>query len=658
MATYYIDGNAGNDSANGSSSAPWKTLAKAEGRVQPGDEVRIRTATYRETLTIKVRNTTWKADTGQKPILDGRYHDGLFRPDGTLPHPDPSAGYLPTSENGSMVLLREDGITLDGITVQNCAGAGIAVTGSNCTIRNCRVDFTYITSIRVNPGASFIDNVVLENNICTRSSVTYYDPQRTGDSPQNVSGVIKMGRTRDGIIRNNICAFGHGEGINVGKGSYRTIVEGNIVHTCNHVHIYINRSIDVIVRNNLVYHLYTKDYLGVNERPPTAIVIGDENTKSDSWPNSAGGEIYNNIVVGLGTLFGVRNGKNYNTQLDKCYVGYNTFIGGSLTELGVQIGANLYNRPHRNSLFENNIIFNAPRMSQAGGAISGITFRNNLWGEQPDQAMRGPNDRIGNPNLVNPTAKIEGKFPDPSTNIDPRNYQLTSRSSLAIDMAGDSDPISGLQPPAVHKDFYGATRDSKPDIGAHEYAGTITEVTANFSIGPGQASGALPHTVDFTDKSASARPIVSRLWDFGDGQTSTETNPSHTYESAGSFDVSLTVTDDGGNSDTLKLTGLITVAQVPDTIIPDSFRRFVLSQVADQAILAFGTQYPDLRCILIWNDVPFHILNYADVEDVKRSAFNEGTTELMWIDPSYQDDLLGPNTDTIPADESEATPVP
>jgi len=39
-------------------------------------------------------------------------------------------------------------------------------------------------------------------------------------------------------------------------------------------------------------------------------------------------------------------------------------------------------------------------------------------------------------------------------------------------------------------------------------------------------------------------------WDFGDGETSTSAYPVHTYKSAGSYTVSLKVTDDRGNSDT------------------------------------------------------------------------------------------------------------
>jgi PKD repeat protein len=42
--------------------------------------------------------------------------------------------------------------------------------------------------------------------------------------------------------------------------------------------------------------------------------------------------------------------------------------------------------------------------------------------------------------------------------------------------------------------------------------------------------------------------IVSYAWDFGDGASDTVVSPSHTYGSGGTFDVTLTVTDDDGSS--------------------------------------------------------------------------------------------------------------
>ncbi|PNY80759.1 M14 family zinc carboxypeptidase [Deinococcus koreensis] len=55
----------------------------------------------------------------------------------------------------------------------------------------------------------------------------------------------------------------------------------------------------------------------------------------------------------------------------------------------------------------------------------------------------------------------------------------------------------------------------------------------------------------FTDTSTdSDGTIASRSWNFGDGTTSTATNPSKTYAASGTYTVSLTVTDNGGLSTT------------------------------------------------------------------------------------------------------------
>ncbi len=57
-------------------------------------------------------------------------------------------------------------------------------------------------------------------------------------------------------------------------------------------------------------------------------------------------------------------------------------------------------------------------------------------------------------------------------------------------------------------------------------------------------------TASFTDQSTdSDGSIVGWSWNFGDGATSTAQNPTHTYAAAGTYTVSLTVTDDDGATD-------------------------------------------------------------------------------------------------------------
>jgi PKD repeat protein len=67
---------------------------------------------------------------------------------------------------------------------------------------------------------------------------------------------------------------------------------------------------------------------------------------------------------------------------------------------------------------------------------------------------------------------------------------------------------------------------------------------ADFTGDPVQ--GSAPLTVQFTDRSIGMMTAWS--WDFGDGGTSTQRNPSHTYTSSGYYTVSLTVSGAGGSN--------------------------------------------------------------------------------------------------------------
>ncbi|MFC9689013.1 S8 family serine peptidase [Kribbella sp. NPDC056951] len=85
-------------------------------------------------------------------------------------------------------------------------------------------------------------------------------------------------------------------------------------------------------------------------------------------------------------------------------------------------------------------------------------------------------------------------------------------------------------------------------------AGSPNKLLDVSKIGGGQPGGP---TASFTancansltcafDGTASAPSIASYAWDFGDSQTGTGAKPSHTYSTAGTYTVKLTVTDDAG----------------------------------------------------------------------------------------------------------------
>ena len=83
-----------------------------------------------------------------------------------------------------------------------------------------------------------------------------------------------------------------------------------------------------------------------------------------------------------------------------------------------------------------------------------------------------------------------------------------------------------------------------------------TPPNALFTADP--TSGKKDLRVEFSNSSLRYN---TSLWDFGDGNTSTDENPMHTYTTSGTFDVTLSVVGDGG-TDTKVLSGYITVDDV------------------------------------------------------------------------------------------------
>ena len=63
-------------------------------------------------------------------------------------------------------------------------------------------------------------------------------------------------------------------------------------------------------------------------------------------------------------------------------------------------------------------------------------------------------------------------------------------------------------------------------------------------------SGCVPFTKSFSSSLVSSEPAATYLWDFGDGNTSTDSTPTHTYTTPGVYPVSLIITTASGCTDT------------------------------------------------------------------------------------------------------------
>lgn len=110
--------------------------------------------------------------------------------------------------------------------------------------------------------------------------------------------------------------------------------------------------------------------------------------------------------------------------------------------------------------------------------------------------------------------------------------------------------------------------------------------------GPYNGQVGIPVAFDGSLSTDTDGTIVAYEWDFGDGSLGTGDQPSHTYAAAGLFTVALTVTDDGGLSDTKTTTvDIAAIANLPPDVDPGG----PYSGVIDQPVQfdASGTLDPE-----------------------------------------------------------------
>jgi PKD repeat protein len=86
----------------------------------------------------------------------------------------------------------------------------------------------------------------------------------------------------------------------------------------------------------------------------------------------------------------------------------------------------------------------------------------------------------------------------------------------------------------------------------------VSDVRASF--GANVRCGGTPLTVAFTDLSTSSNPLTGWYWEFEDGQTSTQQNPTHEFASVRTYDIRLIVSD-GVGADTLTKADYVTIQE-------------------------------------------------------------------------------------------------
>ena len=105
--------------------------------------------------------------------------------------------------------------------------------------------------------------------------------------------------------------------------------------------------------------------------------------------------------------------------------------------------------------------------------------------------------------------------------------------------------------PCIGEDGTIYVGSSQEDENTHFWFGYLHAFGAGGELeadADGPYYGLINLPVQFSGSASYGYPPYTWFWDFGDGNTSNEQNPAHTYATPGNFSVTLIVTDDSGNT--------------------------------------------------------------------------------------------------------------
>lgn len=171
-----------------------------------------------------------------------------------------------------------------------------------------------------------------------------------------------------------------------------------------------------------------------------------------------------------------------------------------------------------------------------------------------------------------------------------------------------------------------------PMVMINDESGNDTQFpVANFSSNA--TAGPVPLSVQFNDSSKNA---TKWIWDFGDGNSSKEQNPSHTYSVAGNYTIFLTATNKNGTNSTF---AMIFVQEPPvppvKPILP--FANFISSttrgyvplsvQFTDQSENASGWDWDFGDGVYSTDQNPTHRYSTVGNYSVNLTASNENGTD-------------------------------
>jgi len=498
--TYVVDNTvaACSDGGPGTAAQPFCTIAKGAQKAQAGDTVLVNDGTY--------------TGTSVNPSVSGT--------------------------SGSPITFTANA----GVTVSGGTG-GFAVTKSYIVVNGFTVTGTSSYGISVSGGS---------NDVISHNTVSYAGHPVQG---QNAAGIY-VSNANGGTISGNISHDNSAHGIILTGSTTGVTVQGNVsYHNAYQWQRNANGIDDVAPGNSIIGNVtYANEDSGINMYTGGNNALVADNITYDNGDhgiddfNVTGGRIIGNTVYynctsginveGTSGNYLVENNISVNNATDALI--NPTPMTPPLTNDCKRRHGNIgiWDSAPASTTLNNNLVW------QSNGSSPEYMWAGTVYNSQ--QALTQATGQEANGIVADPLFANPGGW----------DFHLTA-GSPAIDSADSG--ASGEQ----SADGVGNARVDDPatqnagigpraydDRGALEFQppGSLTGPTAHLTVSTG-GTGALAVTADASGSTAGSVPITSYTFDFGDGTTlgpQPDAVASHTYTSAGTYTVSVTVTDGNG----------------------------------------------------------------------------------------------------------------
>lgn len=533
---------------DGSAEYPFATIQHALNVAENGDTIYVFGGTYNETLTID-KNVTLigSIEAGDSVICKNQY-------------------------NRYTVEITVDYVTFEGFTLTN-------------EYNQNTVSLLYVTS----------NNVVIQgNNISDSHNWGIYldnsDDNTIGNNRVNKTKGISIVNSKNNVFINNVLSNNTEAGLYLQSGSADNIIYGNTIEN-NTYGIYALSQENTNITSNTIMH---NDFDGIKLYGGSSSIVSNNSIHTNG---GNGLDISSSKSIIRNNTFS-KNQVGMNLDTSSCYIFNNTFISSLIYGVEATI------RSSDNYLYQNKFQLNSNHVSDEGSNQWYYEKRGNYWSDYNwvDRNHDGIGDKPyikGNVRDLYPL----GFFlqpPEKPTDPDPEDGEenVGLRVTLHVDV---SDPDSKT----VNVFFYNAENDELigedyfvEDGGTAQctfnlpfdttyawYAIANDTVSQNKSdiwffitrqrppenekpkaVPGGPYNGGIGELIQFNG-SGSYDPdgvIDFYRWNFGDGTSEIlSVSPTHRYEAAGEYTVTLTVIDDNGSSNIATTKAYVTDAPTP-----------------------------------------------------------------------------------------------